>query len=107
MAAKRSAAVKNKLTKTILVRSEGRIVIPKKISLHFGIFEGAVLNFVEPKSGIERKVTVQPSDRVVIPLEIREALDIVPDSTLVFLVDDENTLKVTTLKDDNFFLIVP
>jgi bifunctional DNA-binding transcriptional regulator/antitoxin component of YhaV-PrlF toxin-antitoxin module len=99
-------AGRKKITKTILVRSQGRVAIPKKISLSLGIAAGTTLNFIEPRSKFEKEVTVQPQDRVVIPIEIRGALDIVPDTPLVFSLNADKSITVNILNEQNFFSIV-
>jgi len=93
------------MTKTILVRSQGRIIIPQKISLYMNIWEGTTLTFIEPKSKFEKKGTVQLSGRVVIPNEIRAILDIVPNTTLFLAVNDKRSMTAKTLVEKKIFLI--
>jgi AbrB family looped-hinge helix DNA binding protein len=93
--------------KTVLVRSGGRIVVPKKIADDVGILEGTVLTFEDSKSKFSKKVVVQPSGRVVIPLEIRESFDI-GDGTPLFLIVPANgtIMTVKTVSGEIFHISI-
>lgn len=96
------------LIKTVLVRSDGRIVIPKKIADTIGIIEGTAVTFEDLKNKFSKKVIVQPSGRVVIPLEIRETLDINEGMPLFFIVHPGgNILTIKTPSGELFHIIVP